>query len=92
MMMDTYEFKQALAGAAELGAATMARELGVLRDEISQREAYRRFGEAKVKYWREKGLIKRFKEGARNTKVTYSFIELKTLQQAEKLEMMVGKP
>jgi hypothetical protein len=89
--MDAYELKQALQGAAELGAATMARELGVLRDEISQREAYRKFGEAKVKYWKAKGLIKRLKEGERNAKVTYSFIELKALQQAEKIEML-SKP
>lgn len=87
-MMDAYQFKTALANAAELGAATMAKELGVLRDEISQRDAYRKFGEANVKVWRQKGLIKRFKEGERNSKVTYSFIELKTVQQAEQLERM----
>jgi hypothetical protein len=87
---DPYQCKMALKEAAELGAASMAKELGVLKDEISQREAYRRFGEANVKLWVAKGLVKRIKGGeGKNSKVYYSLTELMAVQTAYKLGSMI---
>lgn len=69
---------------AELGAANILKRFGIIRDEISQRQAYERFGEAKVKTWFNKGLVTRVKCGQRNSKVTYSLIELELLDKLEK--------
>ena len=48
-MLDPYELKLMFMDVAELTAATLAAKLGLEKDEISQRAAYREFGEAKVK-------------------------------------------
>ena len=53
--------------------------LGLIKDEISQREAFRLFGQTTVRSWVNEGLVKRIKIGDKNTKVTYSRIELETL-------------
>lgn len=69
---------------AELGAANILKRFGIIKDEISQRQAYERFGSAKIKSWVNLGLITRVKCGARNSKVTYSIIELELLDKLEK--------
>lgn len=75
-----------LDAAAELGALTALKKAGVMtNDEISQREAYRRFGEAKVKYWRHTGRLKTVKTKPGNSKVTYSLKELETISHIEKI-------
>ena len=55
--------------------------LGLIKDEISQREAFRVYGESLVRTWLNRGWITRIKPGAGNTKVTYSRIELDTVKQ-----------
>lgn len=82
--MGLFEEKQIRMEMAELGAANILKRFGIIKDEISQREAYRRFGEATVRGWRNKGLISRSKCGERNSKVTYSIIELELLEKLEK--------
>lgn len=84
-MPDKIDF-EILVAAARLGAAEFAKEIGYVRDEITQRQAYLRFGESRVKKWVAQGKIRRFKEGQRNCVVTYSLIELKGLEVAENLE------
>lgn len=69
---------------AELGAANILKRFGIIKDEISQRQAYERFGEAKIRSWRNRGLISRVKCGERNSKVTYSLIELELLDKLER--------
>ncbi|MEG1726052.1 MAG: hypothetical protein RR313_11725 [Anaerovoracaceae bacterium] len=69
---------------AELGAANILKRFGIIKDEISQRQAYERFGEARIKSWKNRGLVSRVKCGERNSKVTYSLIELGLLDKLEK--------
>lgn len=84
-MLEVYQLKNMLQTAAEMGATIALKKAGLkVKDEISQREAYRRFGESKVKLWRHKGLVKRVKTGPKNTKVTYSLIELEAIKRTER--------
>jgi len=80
--IELYEFKNILKDMAELGAAYFARSIGVGKDEISQREAYRKFGEANVKKWVIDGLVKRIKLGNRTSTVSYSLAELETISKS----------
>jgi len=48
----------------------------LLPKEISQREAYRRYGEMRVKYWVQVGMVNPIKQGEGNCKVYYSVSEL----------------
>ena len=86
MEIADYKLQKMLTAAAELGAINALKKAGIMQnDELSQREAYRRFGEAKVKAWRFLGKIKKIKVGAGNSKVTYSLAELETISQSERL-------
>jgi hypothetical protein len=76
--------KQELIDIAELGARKAISRLGIIRDEISQREAYRLFGEGRVKVWKQRNMISRVKMGEKNSKATYSLIELEVLDNLEK--------
>lgn len=82
--MELFEEKNLRMEMAELGAANILKRFGIIKDEISQRQAYERFGEARVKTWKNRGLVKRVKCGERNSKVTYSVIELEVLDNLEK--------
>lgn len=68
---------------AAMGAEIALNKLGLIKDDISQREAYRVFGEAKVRSWVNQGLVSRVKTGSRNSKTTYSRIELETIKNIE---------
>lgn len=78
--------KNMLTAAAELGALNALKKAGVkMKDEISQREAYRRFGESKVRYWAHTGRIRKIKIGLGNSKVTYSLTELEMISKVATL-------
>ena len=79
--MTLHEEKTLRIESASMGAEIVLKKLGIIRDEISQREAYRIFGEATVKSWLNAGLITRVKGDTANSKVTYSLIELETIQR-----------
>lgn len=66
-----------------MGAEIALSRLGLIKDNISQREAFRLFSEAKVKSWVNMGLITRVKSGSHNSKAAYSRIELTTIQSLE---------
>jgi hypothetical protein len=86
MEIEAHKLHQMLQAAAELGALNALKKVGLSgKDEISQREAYRRFGEANVKKWKHLGRIKRIKVGLSNHKATYSLAELESIYSAEKL-------
>lgn len=82
--MTLFEEKQMRIEAATIGAQIVLKRLGLIKDEISQAEAFREFGMARVKSWLNQGLISRIKMGDRNSKATYSRIELETIQNIEK--------
>ena len=80
-MDDLFEQKNLIMESAALGASIALNRLGLIKDEISQREAFRVYGESLVRTWLNRGWITRIKPGAGNTKVTYSLIELDTVKQ-----------
>ena len=82
------QHKRDLIDIAEMGARKAISRLGLIKDEISQREAYRQFGEGRVKVWIQRGLCKRVKIGERNAKTTYSLIELELLDRLEKINRL----
>ncbi len=81
--MTLFEEKQLRIESATIGAEIVLKRLGLIKDEISQTEAYREFGQAKVQSWRNQGLIRRIKAGPGNSKATYSRIELETIRNIE---------
>lgn len=86
--MELFEEKTMRMEMAELGAANILKRFGIIKDDISQREAYRLFGEARIRSWRNRGLIDRVKCGERNSKVTYSLIELELIDRLEKKKII----
>ena len=80
MEMTLIEEKQLRIESARMGAQIALSKLGLIKDEISQREAYRIFGESNVKSWKNEGLIKRVKIGENTSKSSYSLIELETIK------------
>ena len=81
---DLVNQKRELIDIAELGARKAISRLGLIKDEISQREAYRQFGEGRVKVWVRRKRCTRVKPGEGNSKATYSLIELEVLDKLEK--------
>ena len=51
IVLELYELKNLCKDMAELGAANYAKMVFPAKDLISQREAYKSFGEARVKRW-----------------------------------------
>lgn len=80
-MDELFEKKTLIMESAALGASIALNRLGLIKDEISQREAFRIYGESNVRTWLNRGWISRVKPGAGNTKATYSRIELDTVKQ-----------
>lgn len=80
--------KRELIDIAELGARKAISRLGLIKDEISQREAYRLFGEGRVKLWVHRKLCTKVKPGEGNSKVTYSLIELEVLDKLERMHKL----
>lgn len=81
--MTLFEEKQMRIEAATIGAQIVLKRLGLIKDEISQAEAFREFGQATVRSWQNQGLVTRIKTGQRNSKATYSRIELETIRNIE---------
>jgi len=83
-MIEISEYKLAamLEKATEAGANKALTELGLKKSQISQREAYRRFGEARINRWRADGKIKPVKIGG---KIYYDVQKLETLKSINDL-------
>lgn len=90
--VDIEELQELLSRVAEMAVATYIREQAPAKDRISQREAYRLFGEVRLKRWVDQCLITPVREGdARNAKRFYSMAELKTLEASEKMKPMINR-
>jgi len=63
MELNLFEEKALRIESAKMGAEIALSRLGLIKDEISQREAYRLFNESTVRTWVNKGLVKRVKPG-----------------------------
>lgn len=90
MIPDIYLLRELMITAAAMGAAQVVRHLCPADDDMSQREAYRQFGETRVKNWLEDGAIKRYSLGnARNSKIIYRRSELLAAAAAEEAELIM---
>lgn len=67
IVLELYELKNLCKDMAELGAANYAKMVFPAKDLISQREAYKSFGEARVKRWVRQQLVHPYKEWGRET-------------------------
>lgn len=83
--LDIFELRAIVETSAELGAEKILDRLGVIKDTISQREAYTAFGPAWVKTYENLGIIKSVKTGANTSKRHYSRKELEVVKNLEKL-------
>lgn len=90
IQLELYELKNLCKDMAELGAANYAKMLYPAKDIISQREAFRQFGEARVKDWIRRGLISGTRNGAsENSKILYSRADLLAVEKSEKLNFII---
>ncbi len=68
---------------AMIGVELAFNKLGIRKAGVSQRKAYRLYGEAKVKSWVCQELITPTKKGPLNSIVTYSLIDLDVLKSLD---------
>ena len=79
--MTILEEKELRIESGEIACTLLMKKLGLTVDEISQREAYRLYDESKVRSWVNAGYVRKIKVGEKNSKVTYSRIELDTVKR-----------
>lgn len=92
VILELYELKNLCMEMSELGAAQYQKRTAPARDELTQREAYTQFGEAKVKRWVAAGLVCGQRDGrCKNSPKRYSRAELMAANQAEKLNKIVNR-
>lgn len=90
IQLELYELKNLCKDMAELGAANYAKMLYPAKDLISQREAFRQFGEARVKDWIRRDLISGTRNGTgKSSKILYSRAELLAIEKSEKLNFII---
>lgn len=82
--MEICEYKLAvmLEKATEAGANKVLTELGLKKSQVSQREAYRRYGIARIKRWRLEGQVVPVKIGK---KIYYDVQKLEQLKSINDL-------
>ena len=91
MQLEIYQIKQMLSDAAEVGVAHYVKTQKPSVDVMSQREAYRSFGAARVKDWEKRCLISRTRNGeTKRTKILYSRAELLTAEKTDKLNKIIN--
>lgn len=90
--LELYELKNLCMDMAELGAANYAKILSPGKDLISQRNAYKDFGEARVKRWIHQGIAHTTRNGSSTrSKILYSRAELMAIDKSEKLNTLINK-
>ena len=91
MELELYQIKNMCMDMAELGAAHFAKYKYPGEDSISQREAYRMFGEARVKRWVSQDLLNPIRSGSTTrSKIIYSLAELITVEKAIKMHAVLN--
>ena len=90
--LDLYQLKNLCMDMASLGAANFLKEIQPVKDLISQREAYRQFGETRVKRWKEQGkIVPERNGGQRTSKLLYSRAELMAIDKSEMLNQYINR-
>jgi len=92
MVLDLSKEKQMRIESAMIGVELAFNKLGIQRDEISQREAFRLFGESRVRNWVNQKTISPIKKGKDNSRVVYSRIELEVLKSIEDIQNKINHP
>ncbi len=93
MNIELYELKNLCQQMAELGAANCLKQIEPMKDSLSQREAYRMFGEARIKNWVKMGLLTSHARcgTAKRSKIIYSRAEVMAVMQSEKLIKIINR-
>ena len=92
IQMELYELKNICMQMSELGAANYAKRVTPAKDAISQREAYKSFGEARVKRWVSINLVNPVRSGSyTRSKIIYSLAELLAIEASEKLNGIINR-
>lgn len=86
LIFDLYEFKNMIMEMSEIGAANYAKTLAPKTDTMSERKAFRTFGEANVKRWVRENSVDFSRCGrGKNSRKNYSYSQLLAVAKAEKL-------
>lgn len=90
--LELYELKNLCLELAELGASRYAKRVTPGKDLISQREAYRQFGEARIKDWTKRNLISSTRSGShQKSKKLYSISEILSVETANQLNFWINR-
>jgi hypothetical protein len=88
---ELYELKNLCLEMSQLGAASLAQIIAPAKDNVSQREAYRMFGEARVKNWIKRGLLNPIRNGeSKRSKILYSRTEMLALVAGEQIKSVIN--
>jgi hypothetical protein len=91
-MVIDYELKNLLIDAVELGYKKALVETGQIKSWVSQREAYRLYGEVTVKRWVDENRITPNKDGENTSKVRYDRMILEILAKSSNRNgILLGK-
>jgi hypothetical protein len=90
IVLDLYEYKTMVKEMVELGVAEYVAQTIPNKDLISQREAFREFGENRVREW--SSMLSKKRAGiASRSKILYSRSELLALDKGEKHVKIINK-
>jgi len=91
--LELFELKNICMDMSELGVANYVKRISPATDQISQREAYRLYGEGRVKNWVKRGLItEKTRSGSSiKSKILYSRAELISIENAIKLDCIINR-
>ncbi len=86
VIIDIFDLKQLFIDAAEIAVACHEKGSKPKTDELTQRDAYKKFGEAWVKNCVKRGLVKKFRKGtSKNSPLYYSRTELLAARKSENM-------
>lgn len=86
IILDSVKFRQFTHDMLDIGRLDLAIQLGLVKDKISQRQAYKRFGESRVDTWEKRKLISSTKEKGNTSTRYYSLQQLTILDKSENYE------
>ena len=86
MQITSVEFRQIIADAMQIVRMDTLSDLGLLKDKITQRQAYAKYGETRVDTWEKRGLITSVKQKGGSSNRYYSRVKLEIQEKSEKYE------
>lgn len=84
--ISTIDLQRLLDETAVLAAKKVLKEVGLIKDEISYREAVRRYGKWFTDHYTAGRLVGRKKGVGKNAKMYFSVAEIESLQSAEAIQ------